>query len=333
MKNWIKGLIGGPGDAQAPAKAGTPAAAPAPQAGAPDYGAETDAAFYRWLTASKGYDAPSEVEGRILDLVKRLARQPGEAANLVPRVPEAIPRLLASLGDEDASVGQLSRQVAEDVVLVAEVIREANSAYYRPISPVKNVEAAIMMLGQNGLRMLLARIAFRPLIKMQPDGFARQAAPPLWNQSVGCALAASLMAPGLSTGVFESYLAGLMQNVGLVVALRLSDRVCEANRMPGKVPGSRSFGTALFAASRELSGAIADHWAFPPEVGRAIVAADAPAEGAAGHLAQALALGDRIAKLRLLIDARVLDEDDALVSDGLDAFQRRCLGKLANIEA
>jgi HD-like signal output (HDOD) protein len=329
MKNWIKGLIGADA-AAAPAKA-APAPAAAPDA--PDYGAETNAAFYRWLTASNGYDAPTEVEGRILDLVTRLARQPGEAANLVPRVPEAIPRILASLGDEDASVGELSRQVAEDVVLVAEVIREANSAYYRPISPVKNVEAAIMMLGQNGLRMLLARIAFRPLVRLQDAGFARQAAPPLWNQSVGCALAASLMAPGLSTGVFESYLAGLMQNVGLVVALRLSDRVCEANRMPGKVPGSRSFGAALFAASRQLSGAIADYWAFPPEVGRAIVAADAPAEGAAGHLAQALALGDRIAKLRLLIDARVLDEDDALVSEGLDAFQRRCLGKLANIEA
>jgi HD-like signal output (HDOD) protein len=328
MKNWIKGLIGADG-AAAPAK-GAPA--PAPTAEAPDYAAETEAAFYRWLTASNGFDAPLEVEGRILDLVRRLARQPGEAANLVPRVPEAIPRLLASLGDEDASVGALSRQVAEDVVLVAEVIREANSAYYRPISPVKNVEAAIMMLGQNGLRMLLARIAFRPLIRLQPDGFARQAAPTLWDQSVGCALAASLMAPGLSTGVFESYLAGLMQNVGLVVALRLSDRVCEAHGMRGQVPGSRSFGAALFAASRHLSGAIADTWAFPPEVGRAIVSADAPADGPAGHLAQALALGDRIARLRLLIDAHVLDEDDALVSEGLDKFQRRCLGKLGKAE-
>ncbi|WP_036168047.1 HDOD domain-containing protein [Massilia sp. 9096] len=330
MKNWIKGLIGTDGAA---AK-GAPAPAPAgPAADAPDYRAETEAAFYRWLTASNGYDAPSEVERRILDLVTRLAGQPGEAANLVPRVPEAIPRILASLGDEDASVGELSRQVAEDVVLVAEVIREANSAYYRPISPVKNVEAAIMMLGQNGLRMLLARIAFRPLIRLQGEGFARQAAPPLWNQSVGCALAASLMAPGLSTGVFESYLAGLMQNVGLMVALRLSDRVCEAHQTGGKVPGSREFGAALFAASRALSGAIADYWAFPPEVGRAIAAAAAPGDIADSQLAQALALGDRIAKLRILIDARVLQEDDALVADGLDAFQRRCLGKLANIDA
>jgi HD-like signal output (HDOD) protein len=322
MKNWIKGLMGG---ADGTAQDKTASQAPEPSA-APDPSVEIDTSFYRWLTAAGGYDAPAEIETRILDLVRRLARQPGEAAGLVPRVPEAIPRLLSSLNDEDASVAELSRQVAQDVVLVAEVIREANSAYYRPISPVKNVEAAIMMLGQNGLRMLLARIAFRPLIQMQQDGFARQAAPQLWSQSVSCALAASLMAPGLSTGVFESYLAGLMQNVGLVVALRLADRVCQN----GKVPGSSDFGLELFAASRQLSAGIARYWAFPGEVADAIAAMDAPEPDPLG---QALALGDRIAKLRVLIDARVIDEDDALVTDGLNSFQRRCLGKLGNIES
>jgi HD-like signal output (HDOD) protein len=321
MKNWIKGLMGAD-DNTAQAKGTSPAPAAPP---APDLGAEIGSTFYRWLTASSGYDAPAEVETRILDLVRRLALDPNQAAGLVPRVPETIPRLLSSLNDDDASVAELSRQVAQDVVLVAEVIREANSAYYRPISPVKNVEAAIMMLGQNGLRMLLARIAFRPLVQMQPDGFARQAAPQLWNQSVSCALAASLMAPGLSTSVFESYLAGLMQNVGLLVALRLADRVCQN----GKVPGSSAFGLALFADSRQLSSAIARHWAFPDEVADAIAEVDAPEPG---PLAKALALGDRIATLRMLIDARVIDEDDTLVVDGLDNFQRRCLGKLANLE-
>jgi HD-like signal output (HDOD) protein len=322
MKNWINRLRGGSDNAPAAALAQATAA----DEGAADVATEIEATYYRWLTAAHGYTAPLETEQRILDEVRHLAAQPAEAAGLVPRVPEAIPRLLASLNDEDASVGELARQVAQDVVLVAEVIREANSAYYRPIAPVKNVEAAIMMLGQNGLRMLLARIAFRPLINMQAGGFAREAAPRVWNQSVSCALAASLMAPGLSTGVFEAYLGGLMQNVGLVVAFRLADRVCG----DGKVPGSSAFGAQLLAGSRQLSSAIAGHWNFPPEVAEAISHAGNPGPD---HLAEALALGDRIAKLRMLIDADVLPEDDSLVTDGLDNFQRRCLGKLAKLEA
>jgi HD-like signal output (HDOD) protein len=322
MKNWINRLRGGSDNTPA-AAVGQSAAA---DEGTADIAVEIEATYYRWLTAAHGYTAPSDIEERILDEVRVLAAQPGEAAELVPRVPETIPRLLASLNDENASVGELARQVAQDVVLVAEVIREANSAYYRPIAPVKNVEAAIMMLGQNGLRMLLARIAFRPLINMQAGGFARDAAPRIWNQSVSCALAASLMAPGLSTGVFEAYLGGLMQNVGLVVAFRLADRVCG----DGKVPGSSAFGARLLAGSRQLSSAIATHWNFPAEVADAIAHAGAPD---AVPLAEALALGDRIAKLRMLIDADVLPEDDSMVTDGLDNFQRRCLGKLAKLES
>jgi hypothetical protein len=65
-------------------------------------------------------------------------------------------------------------------------------------------------------------------------------------------------------------------------------------------------------------------------VAEAIAHADAPDQD---HLAEALVLGDRIAKLRLLIDADVLAEEDSLVTEGLDNFQRRCLGKLAKLES
>ena len=323
MKNWINRLRGGTDDTN-----GAKTAVPAPGAepdGQVGMAAEIEGTYYRWLTSSAGYAAPAAVENAILDEVRALAREPGTAAELVPRVPEVIPQLLRSLHDE-ASNAELARQVAQDVVLVAEVIREANSAYYRPMSPVKTVEAALMMLGQNGLRMLLARVAFRPIIKLQSTGFARVAAPLVWNQSEKCALAASLMAPGLTAGAFEAYLAGLMQNLGLVVGFRLADRVCE----DGKVPGSSDFGLQLLDEGRMLSAAIARHWDFPASVADAIAHAGEPGEE---NLAQALALGDRIAKLRLLIDAHVIDEDDDFVSDGLDNFQRRCLGKLSNVES
>jgi HD-like signal output (HDOD) protein len=326
-KNWISRLIGGQeGGAHAPDGA---AADTAPEDQAHRHeriSTEIDAAYYRWLTASAGFKAPADLENTILDQVQALAGRPGDAAELVPRVPEVIPQVLRSLREEDVSAGELSRQLAQDVVLAAEVIREANSAYYRPMTTVKTVEAAIMMLGQNGLRMLLARIGFRPIIKMQSDGFSRRVAPHIWGQSEKCALAASLMAPGLSAGVFESYLAGLMQNVGLVVAFRLSDRVCEN----GSVPGSSEFGIKLLACSRQLSAAIARQWDFPQNVADAIAQASEPGESGIAH---ALSQGDRIAKLRLLLDGCVLSEDDTLVTEGLDSFQRRCLGKLSKLES
>jgi HD-like signal output (HDOD) protein len=324
MKSWLNQLFGASTDAGR-----APAGAPVPDDGHALGEAEADieigAAYYRWLAAAAGYRAPAAVERQILSELASLAASPGTGASLVPRVPEVITRLLGSLGRDEASVPDLSREVAQDLVLVAEVIREANSAYYAPAAPVKTVEAAIMMLGQNGLRMLLARIAFRPIVKLQSETFAKRVAPQVWSQSAKCALAASLIAPGMNAGVFESYLAGLMHNVGLMVAFRLCDRFCE----PGKIPGSGEFGVELLAYSRQLSAVIAAYWEFPSDVCEAIGyagAADSPV------LARVLSKADRMARLSLLLDARVLAQDDPLVLVGFDAFQRRCMGKLARME-
>jgi len=321
MKNWINRLLGG-AEPQAPTPEPGAAQLEAGRAPAAD---GTDALYYRWLAGPARFDAPPDTERLILEQVRTLAQNPAVAAELVPRVPELIPKLLRSLRDESVTTGELAGQVAEDVVLVAEVLREANSAYYRPITPIKTLDAAIMLLGQNGLRMLLARVAFRPIIKLHEAGFARRAAPLVWNHSEKCAVAASLMASALAADIFESCLAGLMQDVGLIVAFRLADRVCQN----GKVPASEAFGVELLSRSRQLSAVIARHWEFPERVVDAIAQAGAPG---ASSLAQALAQGDRIAKLRLLIDAGKLPEDDPLVTEGLNGYQRRCLGKLSHLD-
>lgn len=327
MKKWFSRLVGGADGDSNVADGGADADLLERARQQARINNEIDAAYYRWLSSSGGFNASADLENQILEEVQALAAHPGEAAELVPRVPEVIPQLLRSLRDEDVSTSELAQQVAQDVVLVAEVIREANSAYYRPMTPVKTVEVAIMMLGQNGLRMLLARVGFRPVIRqMATDGFSKRVVPQVWRQSEKCALAASLVAPGLTAGVFESYLAGLMQNVGLVVAFRLAERASQ----DGKVPGSSEFGLRLLECSRQLSAGIARHWDFPPDVADAIAQAGNPGEST---LARALAQGDRIAKLRLLLDACVLSEDDALVVEALDSFQRRCLGKLSNLES
>jgi HD-like signal output (HDOD) protein len=252
----------------------------------------------------------------------RLVAHPYGAASLVPRVPAVIPQLLGSLRDDSLSGADLARQVAQDVVLVAEVIREANSPYYRPATPVKTIEGAVMLLGQNGLRMLLARVAFRPVVGMQSGRYARQVAPLVWTQSEQCALAASILAGGLDANPFDAYLAGLMHNIGLIVAFRVIDRILPADQAPGLpgLPASAAFCASLLEQSRGLSAVIAAEWNFPDAVATAI------GTPRATPLGLALALGDRVAKLRLLVDAGVLERDTALA--GLDASLWRCFDQL-----
>ncbi|MBQ5947629.1 HDOD domain-containing protein [Massilia sp. ST3] len=300
MKNWLARLFGNaPGTAPAaetrPPAPALPAAPPPGGAPAsePLSGRALDLAFFHWLAGPCALPAlPGG--GLVLDELARLRDQPEAAAERVPRVPAVIPQLLRSLRDEASTAAGLARQVAQDPVLVAEVIREVNSPWYRPATPVRNIEGALLLLGQNGLRMLLARVAFRPVIGMQAGQLARQLAPALWSQSEKCALAASLLAPAHGADPFEAYLAGLMRNVGLVVALRVADQVLPG----GALPDDDAFTEALLGAALPLSARIALAWELPASVAAAIGGID-PSQ----PLARARAAGDRLAKLRLLADA------------------------------
>lgn len=294
MKNWLARLFGTPSPPE-PAAAPDSAALPAAAVVNPPPSFDLDLAFFRTLAGGAAH-AGELPEQLILDEVARLARQPQAAAELVPRVPAVIPQLLRSLRSDAMSSSELSRQVAQDVSLVAEVIREVNSPYYRATAKIANIEGALMLLGQNGLRMLLARVAFRPLIGTQGGRLARQAAPQVWSQSEKCAMAASMAAPRHGANPFEATLAGLMQNVGLIVALRLADQVAGA----APLPQSDSFAHALLDGARRLSAGIAGLWEFPPGVAQAILQAG---QFEATPLAQALHEGDRLAKLRVLCDA------------------------------
>lgn len=291
MKRWLARLFG-------TREAGVPIAVPAdiaedrPGAAADATLAQLDLdlAFFHWLAGPHVTGRPAP-DGPVLDELARLARDPHGAAALVPRVPAVIPQLLRSLREDATGAGALARQVAQDPVLVAEVIREVNSPYYQPASPIRSLEGAVLLLGQNGLRMLLARVAFRPIISQQAGPLLRLLAPPLWRQSELCAQAAGLLAPRHGADPFEAYLAGLMHNVGLMVAFRVVEQLVP----PGALPDADDFGARLLAAARLISARIAGEWELPPAIGHAIAH-----PGDAGALPTLLQDADRLAKLQML---------------------------------
>ncbi|MGK5042728.1 HDOD domain-containing protein [Janthinobacterium sp. GB1R12] len=322
---WIGKLLSG-GDKAAPL---TAAAAPE-VARQPATITEIDAIYYRWLAAAGSAQAPAEAEQQILDELARLVREPVAGAALIPRIPAIIPQLMRTLQDENMSAAKLSAQLAQDVLLVAEVYREANRPCYHSrynASPsINNMEGAIMLLGQNGMRMLLARVAFRPIVSMQSGGLTIRTAPLIWRQSEKCALAANLVAPAMQANAFDAYLAGLMANVGLVVAFRLIDQM----HAPDAFPQSDAFIAQVFAQARILSVRIAELWEFPASVTRAIGQAGAAAD--ADPQAQALALGERLSKLRMLVDTGRFPADDPFVMAGFGKSELQVFDKLADEE-
>ena len=96
-------------------------------------------------------------------------------ARYTPRRPNLLPQLMRALGDEEMSRRTLAALIARDPALVGSLLKMANSAFYRVTSkPVESVERAVVILGSDGLRSLIAAALMQPIFQVSAtNGFPR----------------------------------------------------------------------------------------------------------------------------------------------------------------
>jgi HD-like signal output (HDOD) protein len=92
-----------------------------------------------------------------------------------PRRPNLLPTLMRAIADEEVSRRELAAIIARDPSLVGSLLKMANSAYYRVTSkPVESIERAVVILGSDGLRSLMAAALMQPIFQVSSsEGFPR----------------------------------------------------------------------------------------------------------------------------------------------------------------
>jgi HD-like signal output (HDOD) protein len=313
----------------------TPAPPPATRPGALPVSFEqlerVGGAWNGWL-----FDRPDgglelgDAETRVLDALAAIVASQQSGATLVRRMPGLVPQLLQSLRSDTFSGSALSRTIASDPVLVAAVVRLANSCYQGTGQSITSIEHAVILIGQEGLRQLITTVAFRPIIDMHSGFYTRRLAPHLWAHSERCAMAARQMAAaaGPDGGIepFDAFLAGLLQNVGLIVSLRIMDQAVQGEERLG----SDVFLARLARDTRRLCASIAREWKFPDTVAEALLEQGELRRGAAvSPLGRLLWLTDYLGKVRMLVEQGLLDEADARLFDGLPPEAASCYAALA----
>lgn len=293
---------------------------------------DVDNLFFPWLLGMGEAVAQdlNDAEIRILRALKREADTADPAvADLVPRIPSVIPLLLRSLRDRNVSNNQLAAQVTQDAVLVAAVLKQVNSSYFRRSTQVKTIEDAIAIIGQNGLRMLVASVAFKPLFNAGLGHLTTLGAPRVWEMTEPYGIACRYFATHRHMDGFEVFLAGLLQNVGVIVALRVMDQAGGA--APGELR-SLAFYASFIHYTRRLARLVGKHWEFPDQ---AVAAIDREAAPPGTGLAEVLHLADRTTKIRTLVNHGALREEHAdacLEDDDAIACYREMVAAEANGE-
>lgn len=231
---------------------------------------DIDRYYHQWLVNIDAFvELPlNESEARALESFEQMVEGRTSSAHLVPRLPTVIPQLMRSLKDEKITGAQLAQQIARDPVLVGEVIRLANSPYYRRSHKIASIEQAVVLVGQNGLRQLIARVAFYPILNLRSGSMTRLAGSRIWNQSEKCAIVCRCLAEKNQADTFAAYLAGLVCNVGMMVGLHLMDQLLSTKEEG--IPRSWDFYHIFTNCAARFSSRIVEEWGFPETVALAI---------------------------------------------------------------
>jgi len=231
------------------------------------------------------------------------AAQAPKTIDALPRLPATLPRLLSLLRAEDASTVELTDLLSTDPVLLGDVIRIANTPYYRSARQIHSVADALQVLGLIGLQQVVVRVALRPVFGGNHGRISKSAGIRLWALAERCAHGSAWLRSNWGDP-FEGYLAGMAANAGMIAVLRIVDQL-PAWAAP---PASAQFLRSLRDTGLALNAPLARAWSFPPAVVDAMESLARETSQPHATLAASVACADRVARSLLLEDAGVLPE-------------------------
>ncbi len=91
-----------------------------------------------------------------------------------PRRPNMLPEVLSASSDDSFSRRDLAALIAQDPSLVGNLLKIANSSYYRVTpEPVESVDRAVVLLGTDGIRSLVTTALMQPIFRIGGADFPR----------------------------------------------------------------------------------------------------------------------------------------------------------------
>jgi HD-like signal output (HDOD) protein len=231
------------------------------------------------------------------------------AQRYFPRRPMLMPQLQAAANDPDAPPTRLAAIIQQDPVLAGDVLRLANSAYYRlGPEPVESLQRAIIVCGTDGLQSLAATALVQPVFRSNSQGQHRFAQL-LWERCTRGAAAAEACARHWCPQDRQAvHLLPLLAALGPLVAYRMID---DAYRAASRRASPEASLALVLRHGPQIAARVAGQWQVPPRLVQALAGEqpDDPDEAAAlGAMVRAWQAGELLATLALLVEEGQLDE-------------------------
>jgi HD-like signal output (HDOD) protein len=228
--------------------------------------------------------------------------------NYAPRRPMQLPKLLQAINDETASRGALSQIIAGDPALAGNLLRLANSPFYRHSpEPIESLDRAVAMLGIEGLRSMIAAALMQPVFRLSGGGFA-QFGEVTWEHSLYAAGAAETHASMIdSADPFAAQLLALIMGLATIVVFSVARDAALARQ---KKPDAATIAALIDAHAVSVARQVAASWELSERIDMAL--AEQPLTPPPSPLGRALQFGSFIGALAVLRGRGAVDDQTAL---------------------
>lgn len=198
-----------------------------------------------------------------------------EGLSDLPSLSPVLAQLVATLGREDASVADVAAIIRQDPVLVARVLRSANSAAYAGRSSVTSIRDALLRLGLLRVRRLALVASLYDAVPVRGTRASREL---FWQHSLGVASGSEIIARLATTAPEDAdpeaaFLAGLLHDIGLLVLESHYPKEAAAVKRHADaegVPLCVAELAVLHTDHGELGALLASHWSMPEPIPSAI---------------------------------------------------------------
>lgn len=179
----------------------------------------------------------------------------------LPTLPALLGRIVSTVSDEKASQEDLYRLISHDHTLAEKIVRVANSALFGHSGLIKDIEQAIMLLGNDRIKSIALGMTVVDLF----PGHSAFNIKNLWLHSYEVAFLAGVISDLVPmTCPRESFLSGLLHDIGRIIFFKMDPKSFLRIRTTDDMPEAEK---GLFGCTHAEAGAwFAKETNMPPEL-------------------------------------------------------------------
>ncbi|OPX99984.1 MAG: HDOD domain protein [Syntrophorhabdus sp. PtaB.Bin006] len=177
------------------------------------------------------------------------ARKVEQVINLLPPIPVVMTELIGALDDENVQIGILAKIISKDPMMSMNVLKVANSAFYKLPRKVSTIDHAVKMLGITEITMICVACGAYQTLVPPPDTETLDL-DEFWRHSVATGIVGRRLCHELEILDHNVvYFIGLLHDVGKVILDRYAH---DLYKLAVKV--TREKNVSLCEAERRLIG-------------------------------------------------------------------------------